>query len=79
MERGWGCGIFDVSSLTFLSLPPVGEKKKRTARVQGPASALLKRMVPVITWVGLVVSPTLFGWWIKGLGVVSAEESDGKP
>lgn len=34
---------------------------------QGHASLFLKRLVGVISWVGLVVSPTLFGWWIKGL------------
>jgi uncharacterized membrane protein YdjX (TVP38/TMEM64 family) len=34
----------------------------------GQASVLLKRMVAIITWIGLVVSPTLFGMWIKGLG-----------
>ncbi|KAL3765129.1 hypothetical protein ACHAW5_000798 [Stephanodiscus triporus] len=34
----------------------------------GQASVLLKRMVAAITWIGLVASPTLFGWWIKGLG-----------
>jgi hypothetical protein len=35
-------------------------------------------MVAVITWVGLFVSPTLFGCWVKGLGE-SAEEGDGTP
>ena len=28
----------------------------------------MKRMVAIISWIGLVVSPTLFGMWIKGLG-----------
>ncbi|KAL7442557.1 hypothetical protein ACHAXM_008453 [Skeletonema potamos] len=34
----------------------------------GEASVLLKRMVAGISWVGLFVSPTLFGMWLKGLG-----------
>ena len=34
----------------------------------GQASLVWKRIVAVISWVGFVVSPTLFGWWIKGLG-----------
>ncbi|KAL7466183.1 hypothetical protein ACHAXS_006473 [Conticribra weissflogii] len=32
------------------------------------ASLVLKRLVAGITWIGLFVSPTLFGWWLKGLG-----------
>mmetsp|Transcript_2992 Transcript_2992/g.6509 ORF Transcript_2992/g.6509 Transcript_2992/m.6509 type:complete len:325 (+) Transcript_2992:87-1061(+) len=42
----------------------------------GEASLLLKRMVPVISAVGLVVSPTLFGMWLKGLSRESTEESN---
>lgn len=34
----------------------------------GEASALLKRLVAIISSVGLFVSPTLFGMWLKGLG-----------
>ena len=41
----------------------------------GQASLLFKQLVAGITWVGLVVSPTLFGWWIKGLGNSSEEIS----
>mmetsp|Transcript_19826 Transcript_19826/g.35875 ORF Transcript_19826/g.35875 Transcript_19826/m.35875 type:complete len:327 (+) Transcript_19826:59-1039(+) len=41
----------------------------------GQASLLFKRMVTIISGVGLVVSPTLFGMWVKGLGA-STEESD---
>ena len=42
----------------------------------GQASVFMKRMVAVITWVGLVVSPTLFGMWVKGLGDESTEDLD---
>lgn len=45
----------------------VGGEAARAAR-GGVASVALKRTVAAITWVGLVVSPTLFGWWIRGLG-----------
>lgn len=44
----------------------------------GQASVFLKRMVAVISWLGLVVSPSMFGWWIKGLGD-STEESNATP
>lgn len=42
----------------------------------GQASIFLKRMVAVITWIGLVVSPTLFGMWIKGLGDKKTTEDE---
>lgn len=43
----------------------------------GQASLFLKRMVAVISAVGLVVSPTLFGLWLKGLSSGEpTEESD---
>lgn len=38
------------------------------------ASLVLKRLVAGITWVGIFVSPTLFGCWLKGLG--SEEEKN---
>ena len=41
----------------------------------GEASVLLKRMVSVISWVGLFVSPALFGRWLKGLGDDTENES----
>eukprot|EP01083_Nonionella_stella_P215567 775721_1 len=53
----------------------MGSEAARVAR-GGQASLLLKRTVAVITWVGLVVSPTLFGLWVKGLGD-STEGDDG--
>ncbi len=40
----------------------------------GQASVLLKRMVAGITWIGLFVSPTLFGVWLKGLGDETTSE-----
>ncbi|KAL7533463.1 hypothetical protein ACHAXR_005243 [Thalassiosira sp. AJA248-18] len=52
----------------------MGSEAARVARGGAP-SLLLKRMVAVISWIGLVVSPSLFGMWIKGLGE-STEESD---
>ena len=52
----------------------MGSEAARVAR-GGQASVLLKRMVAVISWVGLFVSPTAFGWWIKGLGGSSEEEN----
>jgi uncharacterized membrane protein YdjX (TVP38/TMEM64 family) len=45
----------------------IGNEAAAVAR-GGQASLFLKRAVSVISWVGLFVSPTLFGWWIKGLG-----------
>ncbi|KAL7487612.1 hypothetical protein ACHAW6_013668 [Cyclotella cf. meneghiniana] len=45
----------------------MGNEAAEVARGKG-ASVVLKRMVAVISWIGLFVSPTLFGWWIKGLG-----------
>jgi uncharacterized membrane protein YdjX (TVP38/TMEM64 family) len=42
----------------------------------GSASVFLKRMVAIISWVGLVVSPSAFGWWIKGLGDDSEEAKE---
>jgi hypothetical protein len=33
-------------------------------------------MVAVISWIGLFVSPTLFGWWIKGLGESEKEAKE---
>lgn len=41
----------------------------------GQASVLLKRMVAGITWIGLFVSPTLFGMWLKGLGDDTTSET----
>ena len=41
----------------------------------GEASALLKRLVAIISSVGLFVSPTLFGMWLKGLGDDKRHES----
>lgn len=41
----------------------------------GEASALLKRLVAIISSVGLFVSPTLFGMWLKGLGDDTQNES----
>lgn len=34
----------------------------------GKESVILKRLVAGIMWVGLVVSPSAFGWWLKSLG-----------
>ena len=45
----------------------MGSEAARVAH-GGKPSLLLKRMVFGITWIGLFVSPTLFGMWIKGLG-----------
>lgn len=53
----------------------MGSEAARVAR-GGQASVLLKRMAAVISWVGLVVSPTLFGRWIKGLGESKEEGGD---
>lgn len=52
----------------------VGGEAARVAR-GGQASVLFKQMVALISWVGIFVSPTLFGRWLKGLGE-PAEESD---
>eukprot|EP00984_Skeletonema_dohrnii_P016070 scaffold7059_cov118-Skeletonema_dohrnii-CCMP3373.AAC.1 len=41
----------------------------------GEASVLLKRLVAIISSVGLFVSPTLFGMWLKGLGDDTKSES----
>ena len=41
----------------------------------GEASVLLKRLVAIISSVGLFVSPTLFGMWLKGLGDDTTSES----
>ena len=41
----------------------------------GEASVLLKRLVAIISSVGLFVSPTLFGMWLKGLGDDATSES----
>ena len=41
----------------------------------GEASVLLKRLVAIISSVGLFVSPTLFGMWLKGLGDDTENES----
>ena len=45
----------------------MGQEAAAVARGKG-ASVFLKRMVAAISWIGLFVSPSLFGWWIKGLG-----------
>jgi uncharacterized membrane protein YdjX (TVP38/TMEM64 family) len=45
----------------------MGNEAAAVARGKG-ASVFLKRMVAGISWIGLFVSPTLFGMWIKGLG-----------
>ena len=50
----------------------IGSEAASVARGGAPSVAL-KRLTAVITWVGLVVSPTLFGRWIKGLGDVKKE------
>ena len=57
-----------VHGLPFTVLWSVmGNEAAAVARGKG-ASIFLKRMVAGISWIGLFVSPTLFGWWIKGLG-----------
>ncbi|KAL3805801.1 hypothetical protein HJC23_007762 [Cyclotella cryptica] len=53
----------------------MGNEAAGVARGKG-ASAVLKRMVAIISWIGLFVSPTLFGWWIKGLGESEKEAKD---
>ena len=45
----------------------MGAEAEMVAR-GGKASVLLKRLIAGITWIGLFVSPTLFGLWLKGLG-----------
>jgi hypothetical protein len=45
----------------------MGNEAAAVARGKG-ASVFLMRMVAGISWIGLFVSPTLFGMWIKGLG-----------
>jgi len=45
----------------------VGHQASIVAR-GGKASLLFKQIVVGLSWVGLFVSPTLFGMWIKGLG-----------
>ena len=56
------------SGLPFTILWSImGSEAARVAR-GGQPSLLLKRMVFGISWIGLFVSPTLFGMWIKGLG-----------
>jgi uncharacterized membrane protein YdjX (TVP38/TMEM64 family) len=57
-----------VHGLPFTVLWSVmGNEAAAVARGKG-ASVFLKRMVAVISWIGIFVSPTLFGLWIKGLG-----------
>lgn len=53
----------------------MGNEAAAAARGKG-ASTFLKRMVAGVFWVGLFVSPTLFGCWIKGLEDGAGSDED---
>jgi len=64
---------YQLLAITFHGLPftvlwsCMGAEAAAVAR-GGQASVLLKRTFAGITWIGIFVSPTLFGMWLKGLG-----------
>ena len=69
------CWYFDrVCSLSVSSAGARGGAEAAAVARGGQASVLLKRMVAGITWIGLFVSPTLFGVWLKGLGDETTSE-----